>query len=606
MLLPFLVACCSGAVVLASQHPLSPPPLQFDNSSAPFIFNSLSSLLVQWPNTYHGNGHTVIPGILEPYTLLYHARKDTASPPPSPEWFAFDPEMSYGIMAGRRGQTFLHTYRNIRPARIVYFDGMSAALNQMGWLDSQEILFNNGSDRSDGYPSLNEYDRARKLCAWGQEFGVEGFVRMNAGFELMWCDFRSPTIQLVSHLNITAPGTPPGSSDMPPGPPPGSGRPVPPTGPPGRDAPTRGRRGGMGGWSPFGMTGFSEWLRAASQRGTVPQPHILLDYASLVTFYHPRLRSLAQTREGQPMRQHRIWTNISDADAQSVVDEIEDVLGRPPWRRVGSGMDWGALTRNVVEEWASRVVQLHEFLGNASAELDSGASVNTTATLQFVRRLTYSPLNPFMDTGASSNSTAWDWFGSLSVSSEDMFAEQFPPHRSPPPPPHPVAGANASALRRCMYSATGFLNDPRIHKTPQELLLQASVETVLQRLCSDYGAIFIESMDADEHSPRADVRAMVGRWETRVASLMEWLDWTEWLRCDEVCPRNTVCAMPMWPLANFGRRRRVPGEPEPEPEPEKPEDWKPRCMSLVPEVPSEPGGPRITEIMDARSREGAR
>ncbi|EED81723.1 predicted protein [Postia placenta Mad-698-R] len=397
MLLPFLVACCSGAVVLASQHPLSPPPLQFDNSSAPFIFNSLSSLLVQWPNTYHGNGHTVIPGILEPYTLLYHARKDTASPPPSPEWFAFDPEMSYGIMAGRRGQTFLHTYRNIRPARIVYFDGMSAALNQMGWLDSQEILFNNGSDRSDGYPSLNEYDRARKLCAWGQEFGVEGFVRMNAGF----------------HLNITAPGTPPGSSDMPPGPPPGSGRPVPPTGPPGRDAPTRGRRGGMGGWSPFGMTGFSEWLRAASQRGTVPQPHILLDYASLVTFYHPRLRSLAQTREGQPMRQHRIWTNISDADAQSVVDEIEDVLGRPPWRRVGSGMDWGALTRNVVEEWASRVVQLHEFLGNASAELDSGASVNTTATLQFVRRLTYSPLNPFMDTGASSNSTAWDWFGSL-------------------------------------------------------------------------------------------------------------------------------------------------------------------------------------------------
>ena len=30
-------------------------------------------------------------------------------------------------------------------------------------------------------------------------------VRMNAGFEMIWCNFSSPSIRLVSHLNVTAP-----------------------------------------------------------------------------------------------------------------------------------------------------------------------------------------------------------------------------------------------------------------------------------------------------------------------------------------------------------------------------------------------------------------
>lgn len=152
-----------------------------DNSTAPFIFNSLSSLLTQWPNTYHPNGHTIIPGVLEPYTLLYHARKDARVPPPSPEWFAFDPEMSYGIMASRGGTTFLLTYRSIRPARILYFDGMSAALSETGWLDSQEVLIRAANGTTGEYPARDEYTRARKLCAWGEKFGVEGVVRMNSG-----------------------------------------------------------------------------------------------------------------------------------------------------------------------------------------------------------------------------------------------------------------------------------------------------------------------------------------------------------------------------------------------------------------------------------------
>lgn len=39
----------------------------------------------------------------------------------------------------------------------------------------------------------------------GLGWGVEGIVRMNAGFEMIWCNFCSPSIRLLSHLNVTAP-----------------------------------------------------------------------------------------------------------------------------------------------------------------------------------------------------------------------------------------------------------------------------------------------------------------------------------------------------------------------------------------------------------------
>lgn len=30
-------------------------------------------------------------------------------------------------------------------------------------------------------------------------------MRMNAGFEMIWCDFESDTLRLVEHINVTAP-----------------------------------------------------------------------------------------------------------------------------------------------------------------------------------------------------------------------------------------------------------------------------------------------------------------------------------------------------------------------------------------------------------------
>ncbi|TFY69901.1 hypothetical protein EVJ58_g137 [Rhodofomes roseus] len=351
-MLPFrIVAALLPGVALAAQQPFVQPAhdleLPSDNSSAPFIFNALSGLLQQWPNTYHWNGHTIVPGTLEPFTLLYHARRDPDIPD-AEEWFAFDPEMSYGIMGGR-GLTFMLTYQTLRPVKVIYFDGMSASLSDSGWLDSQEVILS-GKGKGDNTPMegggvFGEDRRLRGLCKWARKFNVEGIVRMNAGFELMWCDFQSPSIQLVSYLNVTAPGTPywngsgfpwPGGPGRGPGRPP-EDRPdhfapsADPDDPPNKDPPQPPRRGPgrdphggpfSGPPSPFASTSFPEWLRAATVRNLSPQPHVALDLGSFVTFYNPRYESLARARASQKgMREHRAWLNISDEDAAAVVRE---------------------------------------------------------------------------------------------------------------------------------------------------------------------------------------------------------------------------------------------------------------------------------------------
>lgn len=300
-----------------------------------------------------------------------------------------------------------------------------------------------------------------------------------ANSELLWCDFTSPTLHLVSHLNITPPGTP----DAPP--------PLPndpdSDGPWGRRLPT----------SPIVQFAHFEWIRSAVHRSFSPQPHITLDYTSFVSFYHPRLQSLTLSRVGKPMRFHRVWADISDADAESVAQEMDEVLQRGG---TGSGFDWGLLAVGLVEYWADRVMHLHTLLHNVTS-LDS--AVNLTKAANSVRMLAYTPLTPYMDSGSARHASGWDIFFGFS---------------------------SPTAFERCASSVTGFL--PASSLTPQEALLQASIEGVLHRLCLDFGVIFAESLDAD--APKWE------EWDTRVTSLMEWLDWAAWLRCEEACASD-VC-----------------------------------------------------------------
>ncbi|CAK5279371.1 unnamed protein product [Mycena citricolor] len=483
-LAPVLSSLCRSGATLVR--------IESQSTHAPYIFNGLAGLLTQWSNTLHPNGHSIVPGTLHPFTTLYHAREDPDFPP-SPEWLAWDPEMSFGIMAPRAGETHLLTFRTTAEANVVYFDGMSAAWGP-GWLDSQHMFIYGAKEgREKDIRLFDDYERADRLCEWAKLWDIDGIVRMNAGFELIWCDFSSPKLQLVSRLNITPPDTSPRRS-----------RPD-----------IRGRdlsfdTNSAPDWpdiSPLAQTSTLEWIRAAARRAVSKQPHITLQTAGLVSFYNPRLTSLAPTG---PMHSHRSF-NISRDDAQRVVRDVEEAL-HSLRKGKGSGLDWGAAASGIVEYWGDRTIQLHSLLTNAT-------EIRDDSTLPAIRRLAYTLLNPFMPAGDTPRAAG-----------RALFFE----------------GVPISGFDRCKFQATDFLSVAAVkdRMTSSEELLQDSVEAVLERLCHDFGIVFSESYDLKELTT-----AHIERWRGLVKSLMDWLDWTVWLRCEDTCPRDHICSTALWPIA---------------------------------------------------------
>ncbi|KAM3514741.1 hypothetical protein MY11210_001582 [Beauveria gryllotalpidicola] len=67
---------------------------------------------------------------------------------------------------------------------------MAAAKTNMGTLDSQDLVLceNRIGNLSDSFP-FGEDERASMMCEMLADWGYDGFVRMEMGFELVYCDF---------------------------------------------------------------------------------------------------------------------------------------------------------------------------------------------------------------------------------------------------------------------------------------------------------------------------------------------------------------------------------------------------------------------------------
>lgn len=72
---------------------------------------------------------------------------------------------------------FLHTYAALRPLRLLYIDGVSAGKTANGTLGSQDCI-------------LLAAAGLCELAAQEWEGGVDGFVRMKGGFEVVLCEFK--------------------------------------------------------------------------------------------------------------------------------------------------------------------------------------------------------------------------------------------------------------------------------------------------------------------------------------------------------------------------------------------------------------------------------
>ncbi|OTA08291.1 hypothetical protein A9Z42_0092270 [Trichoderma parareesei] len=224
----------SVAAVQADRDPILPFH-ESARANANHIFNAIHSAGRQWGSSLNHNGFAFIPVVVPAGTSFYHGGY-AKEPPKGPEWLAFEvehaeyfarpmprgpvgpgrhppcppegeqlhpvadqEEMYSGSCEREKGQVrgYLQTYHTTRDIQLLYLDGTSAGKADIGTLDSQdEVLCQNNSVQG---ISQGEMQRAKALCDMVTEWGWDGIMRMEVGFEVIYCNF-SAGLHLDSSL----------------------------------------------------------------------------------------------------------------------------------------------------------------------------------------------------------------------------------------------------------------------------------------------------------------------------------------------------------------------------------------------------------------------
>ncbi|QSZ30399.1 hypothetical protein DSL72_004922 [Monilinia vaccinii-corymbosi] len=211
------------------------PSIENARANAPEIFNAIHSSMRQWGSSLKHNGMSFFPATVPKGTLFYHGTH-TPEPAKGLEWLAFEIEHAEFFARSKTGHgpgghgpgegpggpgrgpppharmdshptskhgqeihgtskdknegshSYLHVYQTSKPlAKLLYIDGMSAAKTSMGTLDSTDYIIRNISHAST--EPKKDRIRAADLCEIGEQWGIEGFLRMESGFEIILCKF---------------------------------------------------------------------------------------------------------------------------------------------------------------------------------------------------------------------------------------------------------------------------------------------------------------------------------------------------------------------------------------------------------------------------------
>ncbi|CAG8910025.1 unnamed protein product [Penicillium egyptiacum] len=225
-----------GLLGLSCAHSAAPGT---ELKNANHIFNVIHDSMRQWGSSLHHNGVSFFLAGVPAGTQFYHGTS-RASPVNGTEWLAFEPEHAMVFARPGHGPTpqlpsddpdterhggshgelrkrehhgppgegplkafdeneagYLHTYTAAKDLRLLYLDGMSAAKTSKGTLDSQDAVLFNGLLEDHPSPGGQESERARLSCEMAQnewEGRIDGVLRMEAGFEIILCDFERDLI----------------------------------------------------------------------------------------------------------------------------------------------------------------------------------------------------------------------------------------------------------------------------------------------------------------------------------------------------------------------------------------------------------------------------
>ncbi|KAI0060148.1 hypothetical protein BV25DRAFT_986335 [Artomyces pyxidatus] len=502
-----LVTVASGTQVTFAAQEVAWDAPPHPDSTDHLLFSAVSSLLQRWPNVLYGNGHTIVPAMIPIGTSLYHGGASSA--PIAPDWAAFDFDHAY--MFCRRGPCHVVSLITTRDLRLAYFDGSSAVKLGNGSMDSQDVV-------AWGKPSpercFDEWDRIEDLCAWGRPLGIDGFLRVGYHFEVMLCDFSAglEVIEVLNYLPKIAPERDDvqkfwDSTVI------SSGAAV--------VSPQLDPPDGWKGSLPDELMSAFQGLVTGSWHDRAPgETRVHIDYSGLVTFYDTELSSLVAPRRKVPRKQYRLL-DISANDSARVHAELAEVLGR---KTKGSGVDWGSITRVVVERYAERLATLRYLL-------DPSGFSDAAEQAAIVRTQLLTMLVPYITAEAVPENFNASWASS-------------------------VAG-------RCARTATSRL--PAGLLTLQERRIQRSVQGTLHEICRRLTLMWVDAFDI-EAADETHARNILEVWQVQVSELMEWLGWSVWSRCNPACEPDAMCYLSTWPPFVFDPSRKHAG---------------PHCISLV-------------------------
>ena len=406
-----------------------------------------------------------------------------------------------GIYGGA-GQSMLHVYSTTRPLNILYFDGQSATLTPAGTLDSQMAVL---QGRVPVHPPYNlVYDddqRARELCRLAGDLGLDGVVRMNAGFEILVCDWEASQMRELFVTNNSVPNPEADGASVP-------------------HDPNRQPPRGFG--NVFAEQGSFEWLRSATWHyggygghGGPAEQRVKLDLCRMVSFYDPALMSLSGARHGGIVgnhsyengwglrRGHRLL-DIDSGDVELVREWLRDMTSPPPSGVGCSDVDWHAIFTVIQAQHETRARAIA-----AVFEWTRGTEDENKALVTRVHELSHAVLAAYVEYGSST--------------------------------------PKELAVSRCSSVHTLLVDPDALGRS--ERLLYGSVRAVLARICGWEWDLFewserrtsnylgktpsqIESITGDA------LLDEISEHRQRTTELLRWMGWDSWTQCERQCGPN--------------------------------------------------------------------
>lgn len=260
----------------------------------------------------------------------YHrGRLSQREPPPPPSHYARDRKSQQRLGGPASAKTddtgYLHTYVPKHPLRLLYVDGLSAGKTNNGTLDTQDMLLLNLTSTNPHSPMGGEIERAEGLCnltttLW--EGKIDGILRMEAGFEIILCDF-------AKHLE---------RKDI--------------------IAVTGGeRQGGPGGEGAFG--GWQYIKAITSRYQGIGSERVTVDYEDFVSvFAYPEIGDLFSNDVQSDYPMPRLQ-KVKKEDILRIRQDITDVILQKDWATETKKTNWQAVADQVVTRYGKSLHYMH-------------------------------------------------------------------------------------------------------------------------------------------------------------------------------------------------------------------------------------------------------